>query len=422
MIWPYSRIFSRLGRLALFGCLAMFLAASSLVWHEMPAVAGVAAGDTVGSEDSAASGQATANTGSARSVTLAVSVIDPLVIKTADGFEGFSIELWEEIAAGLGLATEYVEVDSVGEQIQMVASGSADAAIGAITMTEARAAEVDFAWPYLQTGNRMLAREGLRTPVRTHLSFVSSGRLWVAIGMLMGAAVTLGIGSFFVARLSRKRSLSKASKGAGDEPDAAVVETPSIWNQLAFGLDATFRRSVHVNTSIGVIMGILWLLVGILGLSRVTAMISADLTASAMAAPIENLEDVKTYDFSVVTVEGTDPATFVEQQGLQATTVSTPAEALSAIQLRESDVFIYDAPTLEHFVQGFGAGTASIVGPYLTREFYSIAVEQALCLECQSPHEPLLVDQINMQILEMRSDGRYARLRSAYFSRTTGSE
>lgn len=54
------------------------------------------------------------------------------------------MQLWEEVAERAGFETEYVLVDNVGEQLGAVASGRADAAVGAISVTEEREADVDF--------------------------------------------------------------------------------------------------------------------------------------------------------------------------------------------------------------------------------------------------------------------------------------
>lgn len=97
----------------------------------------------------------------AREVKVAVTVIDPYVIKRPDGsYAGFSIDIWQEIARRNGYTTVYVEKPDVEAQISAVRAGEADAAIGAIQVTAERARAVDFTEPTSTTGLQMMVASG----------------------------------------------------------------------------------------------------------------------------------------------------------------------------------------------------------------------------------------------------------------------
>src|SRR5271170_6273931 len=57
---------------------------------------------------------------------VAVKPIAPFVLKQGTQLTGFSIDLWQAIAQTLKVETVWVEVKTVGEQLQAVQSGQAD--------------------------------------------------------------------------------------------------------------------------------------------------------------------------------------------------------------------------------------------------------------------------------------------------------
>ena len=91
--------------------------------------------------------------------------IEPFVFKEGGRLTGFSIDLWEDIAQQAGFEFEYVEVTTVGEQLEAVEAGDADLAIAAISVTQDREERVDFSYPYYTSGLLIM------TPVWSPVSF-----------------------------------------------------------------------------------------------------------------------------------------------------------------------------------------------------------------------------------------------------------
>ena len=71
-------------------------------------------------------------------IKVAIKNIKPFVFDEDGQKVGFSIDLWQALAAQAGMNYEFVEVESVTDQIDAVARGDVDLAIAAISMTEAR--------------------------------------------------------------------------------------------------------------------------------------------------------------------------------------------------------------------------------------------------------------------------------------------
>src|SRR5205814_473066 len=66
-----------------------------------------------------------------KALRVAVKPIAPFVLKQSKDLTGFSIDLWNALAQSLKVNTAWVEVTTVGDQLQAVKSGKADVAIAA---------------------------------------------------------------------------------------------------------------------------------------------------------------------------------------------------------------------------------------------------------------------------------------------------
>ena len=61
--------------------------------------------------------------------------LEPFVFKREGKLTGFSVELWEALARDRGWNYEWIIVDTVSQQMDMVVNGNADLAIAGISMT-----------------------------------------------------------------------------------------------------------------------------------------------------------------------------------------------------------------------------------------------------------------------------------------------
>ncbi len=80
-------------------------------------------------------------------------------------------------------------------------------------------------------------------------------------------------------------------------------------------------------------------------------------------------------------------------------------QAYADLAAGRSDAIVYDAPVLRHYSTHTGQGSTKMVGGMFSREDYGIA------LPPQSP----LRQRIDTALLQLREDGTYDRLVSAWF-------
>ena len=89
-----------------------------------------------------------------------ITAAPPFVITENARTTGLSIEMWEEIAARMGVSFTYTIVDDVPTQLAQVENGAADVAVSALSITADRLDQVDFSVPYEEAGLQIMVRAG----------------------------------------------------------------------------------------------------------------------------------------------------------------------------------------------------------------------------------------------------------------------
>lgn len=136
-------------------------------------------------------------------LVVAIKSIPPFVIIKDERISGFSIDLWEEIAQQMEMPFEYVVVDTVEDQLQMITAGDADLAIAAITINSEREDLLDFSYPYYQSGLQIMTPTGGGQVARNLLSVVLSPR---ALQIILAFALTMFILGNLVWFLERRKN------------------------------------------------------------------------------------------------------------------------------------------------------------------------------------------------------------------------
>lgn len=110
-----------------------------------------------------AQGQTAPVSGSDKTLRVAVKPSPPFVIKDKDGgYEGISVQLWEQIASEHDIRFKYTEENLQG-MIDGVADGKYDVGVGAVTVTAEREARLDFSQPFFDSGLAIAVRNDDRS-------------------------------------------------------------------------------------------------------------------------------------------------------------------------------------------------------------------------------------------------------------------
>jgi len=373
-------------RLVALGVLALLLA--------MPGVACAAQAEEVSSATAPSapentSGQAPAN----RTLRVAITNVAPFVLPQTATPEGFSIDIWDELARRMHTDFTWIKVARQADLLPAVQRGDADVAIAAITMTPEREKTVDFSLPYFDSGLQIMVRANNNNTFLT--SFWSIP--WLAIGQLVGVAVVI---VFVLANLvwlmERKHDPNFPKpwlRGVGEGLWVTMLiiatgehgerETAGLWKRL--------------------LVPAMWL-IGVVLIAQLTATVTSSQTVARLQSNIRGPDDLP--GKTIGTVPGTVAADYLTDRGLPFVEVNSATEGFRVLMQGEVQAIVYDAPTLQYWAGKLGTGALAVVGPIFRPERYGIAVADG------SP----LRKSINETLLSMYEDGTYERIYGKWFT------
>jgi ABC-type amino acid transport substrate-binding protein len=324
--------------------------------------------------------------------------IEPFVIEDRERLTGFSIELWQEISLVTGLPFEFIEVETVGDQLEALANGDADVAIAAISMTPEREEQFDFSYPYFRSGLQIMTTSRSADILIPLLLVVSSPQFLIAAGGLLLILLVVGHLVWFVERKNN--------------PDFPPRYWPGIWEGLwwsAVTVTTVGYGDKTVKDMLGRIVGIVWMFAGIFLIANFTAVVTAQATLTELQTSISGVEDLP--DKRVAAVAGTTSADYLRAEGLPFREVETIDGAYRLLERGTIDAIVYDAPVLQYYAATAGDRRLTVVGAPFNREDYGIAFPPG------SPYE----EMINQTLLEIRVNGTYEEISNRWFISEDGS-
>jgi ABC-type amino acid transport substrate-binding protein len=323
---------------------------------------------------------------------IAIKDIKPFVF-TEDGEKvGFSIELWQILAEEAGLPYEFIEVNTVTEQLDAVAQGEADAAIAAISMTAEREQFLDFSYTYFDSGLRIMTRSAGFLPLRSLLEVMFSREV---ISVFIGLFFVIIIFGHLVWLFERRRNEhfpQSYFRGVWEGIWWAAVTVTTV------GYGDKTPRAV-----IGRILALVWMFIGLVLIANFTATITTQLTLNELRGRIQGVEDLP--GKHIATVTDSTSAEFLRRNGISFEGVDQIEEAYELLKEEKIDAIVYDAPVLMFHVSREDRADFQIVGDLLDRETYGIA------LPTDSPYE----EDINQALLTLRENGTYTVLYKRWF-------
>ncbi|GAB6033671.1 hypothetical protein CHUAL_013729 [Chamberlinius hualienensis] len=213
-------------------------------------------------------------------------------LKGNDRFEGYCIELLEEIAKELHFNYTLYEVPNRSYHLLTgeLKLKNADLALGDITITAERQAEVDFTTPFMNLGISILFRKPTKAAPNL-LSFLSpfSSTVWGLMGLTyLGVSAIL----FTIARLTPYE---------WDNPYPCIQEPEEIinsytWlNSLWFTIGSLMQQGSDIapKASSTRAMAAIWWFFTLIMISSYTANLAAFLTVENLETPIKDVYDLQ---------------------------------------------------------------------------------------------------------------------------------
>ena len=331
--------------------------------------------------------------GSRPLLRVAVRPLQPFVVPEDGGrYSGFSIDLVRDIADDAGFDVQFVEVGSVGAQLDAVRDGRADLAIGAISITSAREATVDFSAAMFQSGIQTMVAESSGDVTTSMIldDVFSPVLLAVFVLMIIG---TIIIGMFVWLWERRHGNEAFADSGVRGAFDGIWWATVTLFT-IGYG-DKVPRRGVSR------VVTMVWMFVGVLMVAVITAEVTSSLTVQRLESNISSVADLAGKD--VISYPGTTSWDFLEKNGIDPRPVDSVDAAYDEVRAGAAEAFVYDASVIQYLVATRGG--VKVAGPIMKSEDYGIALPEG------SPW----VEPVNRSLLRLRENGQYERLKKAYF-------
>lgn len=328
--------------------------------------------------------------GQTSTLRVATKALPPFVIVDGDQLQGFSIELWDLIAQRLGVNYEWLVLSTVGELLDAVQTGDADAAIAGITITEQREEVIDFSFPYFDSGLQIMVRNDGASPLSNALRAILSPEMLQFLGGFIVLILLMAHGLWLIERRRNPQFPRGYFKGIGQ----------ALWwsTITAIGYDDTPPATIF-----GRLLAVVWMFVAIFVFANLTASLSAAATVRELRSSIRTVNDL--HGQRVVTAAGTTSANFLQGSGVIFSTVERIEDVYDLLLSGKADAVVYDGPVMQFYLKSTGNADLALVPGVFAIEKYGIALPTG-----SSYREP-----INRTLLKLQEDGSYQALYNRWF-------
>ncbi|MGR9052883.1 MAG: transporter substrate-binding domain-containing protein [Gammaproteobacteria bacterium] len=316
----------------------------------------------------------------------------PFVMQNQDGgFSGISIELWEKIAAQLGL--EYkLEPMEVGQLIRGLQNGSLDLAVGALTITSERIKKIDFSHPFFTSGLGIALVPNRSDKLEAVFKAVFSTRFFQALTGLVAVLLLIGLCIWLLERKANPEQFGgKFHRGWGGGFWWAAVTMTTV----GFGDKAPV-------TFLGRLLAIVWMFASVITISGFTAAIASVFTLQEIEGRVRGPQDL--YGISVGIVKDTTSAAYAESHRLRSVAYKNVSAALQALSDDKVGAVVYDAPILQYLTASGDTSHIRVLPNTFLRQDYAFGL----------PEKSPLRENINAVLLEQIASDDWKTLLSNY--------
>lgn len=307
-------------------------------------------------------------------------------------FEGISIQIWEEVAERLDQPFQYVQLPNTDANVNAVADGAVDLAVGPISITPDRLAipKIDFTQPYFH------GYQGVMLPMKAPGIWARFKPFfgWAALSSLGGLLVLLFLVGNLMWLAERRRNVEHFPRdylhGVGNGMWFALVTLTTV----GYGDRSPTTRTGRV------IAGV-WMVMSLLALSSITAGL-----ASAFTVSLSNLEPSAIRDRAdlrgktVAVVSGTTSNTWAKLYGARAIDTTNLESSIELLEKNKVDAILFDAAPLRYYLQQNPQAPVKMAPFTLASQTYGFVL----------PTNSDLRTPIDVVLLEMQRSGQVKRI------------
>ena len=322
--------------------------------------------------------------------------IEPFSFEQDGRRVGYAMELWEQIAREAGLEYDVQTVGTAQEMIDALKNKTADAGVGALSVTAQREADIDFSQPFYESGLQVLASGSSGSFVDNIQQLVANLFNWQLIGMFLLLVLTMFGISHLVWLYEHKVNEDMWPKDY----------KKGLWESFWWTISTLLVGGADNKGPVGVggrIVAIAWMLLSIVLVSLLTASFTTTLTINTLKGDINGPADLPGRE--VATLKGSTSETWLTNKGAKVQTFANVTESIAALKDGKVKAVVYDTPMLQYAINSAGDEKLQLVGPVFDRQNYAIALQQ----------DSTLRERINRALLSLNERGVGLELRKKWF-------
>jgi polar amino acid transport system substrate-binding protein len=329
-------------------------------------------------------------------VRVATLIVPPAAMEQNGSLTGFSVDLWNAIAAPLKLQTSYEIMPDVKALEEEMRSKRADLALF-VFVTSARDEVFDFSYPILQAGLQIMVRDSGETarttgPLRDVLRLLFSRTTVVWLGI----AVLLVLIPAHLVWLFERR-----------QPNGMISSRnyfPGIFEAMYWAISTlTSQASEMPHQWVARTFSIFWMFAGVVFVAFYTAQLTTALTVEQILGGIEGPTDLP--GKQVATIAGSNAVDYLRGRNALVQEFATSDQMFKALLDRKVDAVVSAAPLLLYYAAHEGKGRVKMVGS----EFNSAPV--AIMFQLDSP----LRRKVDRVLIVLRENGTYQQIYDKWF-------
>ena len=319
----------------------------------------------------------------------------PFVIQTEDGgYEGLSIELWENIAASADLAYRYKEYSDFIGILKRLEYEDIDLTINPMDVNDSRVHKFDMTQPFFISSIGVAIPFLNRSPLTVFISNIFSLAFLEIILLLIFVIFIFGFFLWLVERRHNKFQFRPGLLGLFDGLWWSAVTMTTV----GYGDKAP-------KSNMGKAVAIIWMFTAVIIISSFTAGIASTLTISGLQTDIKNAEDIRLAN-NISVVGATNGESYLLQENIPIhKTYASPIIALRALAKKENDVLLYDRTILQYYINRLSLDEKVKLLPFTLKEHY-----QSFMLPKNHPD----FDRINVGLMKEIQKERWGELQRKY--------